>query len=261
VYAWVSWLQEDATWRGAENFGNVAAFARQFKAAYPESNLLGWVSFPVNVGENNYRLDNEDLQQSIADFSQLVVNDMGFDGVFLNIEPVWDGDENFLALLRKVRASIGDNTPISVAIPPDWSPIDAGIPVPPLIVPGTVWEKEYKQSVALLSDEMAVMAYNSGLSSSADYVQWVAYQIKAFSEAVSELGAGTELVIGIPTYDSELPGHDTAVENVASAVQGVLIGLREAGDRAAFVRGVAIYAGWTTDETEWSQYESTWVRR
>jgi Glycosyl hydrolases family 18 len=261
VYAWVSWFQEDASWRGAENFGNVSAFVKQFKAAYPESELMGWVSLPVNVGENNYRLDNTDLQQSIADFSQRVVNDMGFDGVFLNIEPVWDGDENFLALLRKVRASVGENTPIAVAIPPDWSPIDAGIPVPPLIVPGTIWEKEYKQSVALLSDEMVIMAYNSGLSNSADYVQWVAYQVKAFVDAVSELGAGTAIVIGIPTYDSELPGHDIAVENVASAVQGVHVGLQELGESAAFVRGLAIYAAWTTDDTEWSQYESTWVRR
>ncbi len=261
VYAWVSWFQEDASWRGAENFGNVSAFVRQFKAAYPESVLMGWVSLPVNVGENNYRLDNEDVQQSIADFSQRVVNDMGFDGVFLNIEPVWDGDENFLSLLRKVRASVGDDTPIAVAIPPDWSPIDAGIAVPPLIVPGTIWEKEYKQSVALLSDEMVVMAYNSGLSNSADYVQWVAYQVKAFVDAVSELGIGTEIVIGIPTYDNELPGHDVAVENVASAVQGVLVGLQELGESATFVRGVAIYAGWTTDDTEWSQYESTWAQR
>jgi hypothetical protein len=261
VYAWVSWLQSDATWRGAENFANVEAFAQQFKAAYPESQLMGWVSFPVNVGENNYRLDNTDLQQNIADFSQRIVNDMGFDGVFLNIEPVWNGDENFLDLLRKVRLSVGDNKPVAVAIPPDWSPLDAGIPVPPLIVPGTVWEKEYKQSVALLSDQMVIMAYNSGLSTSADYVQWMAYQVKSFVDAISELGVGTEIVIGIPTYESELPGHDTAVENIQSAVQGVNAGLSEIGDDTAFVRGLAIYADWTTDDTEWSQYQSAWVNR
>jgi hypothetical protein len=261
VYAWVSWLQEDETWRGAENFGAVKAFADQFKAAYPESALMGWVSYPVNVGENNYRLDNTELQQNVADFSQRIVTDLGFDGIFLNVEPVWNADENFLELLRKVRTSLGDGVPLAAAIPPDWSPIDAGIPVPPLIVPGTVWDKEYKQSVALLTDQMAVMAYNSGLSDAADYSQWTAYQVKTFAEAIGELGAGTEVVIGIPTYEDELPGHDSVVENVESALIGIDAGLEEAGDAAAYVRGVAIYAGWTTDDLEWLQFESGWVKR
>ena len=42
---------------------------------------------------------------------------------------------------------------IAVAISPDWSPIGANIPVPARIVPGTVWDKNYKQSVALLADQ------------------------------------------------------------------------------------------------------------
>lgn len=259
VYAWVSWLQEDGTWRGAQNFTSVRTFAQQVKEAYPQVDLLGWVSFPVNMGENGYRLDDEELQQNIADFSASVVSELGFDGVFLNIEPVWTGDENFLALLRKVRASVGDGVTISVAAPPDWSPENADIPVPPLIVPGTIWETEYKQSVALLADQIAVMAYNSGLSSPTDYEQWMAYQVATFARAVSELGQGTELLIGIPTYDAEPPGHDPMVENVESALDGYDNGLRQAGDAASFVRGVAIYAAWTTDDLEWAQFRA-WVK-
>ena len=259
VYAWVSWLQEDGTWRGAENFTDVRTFAQQVKEAYPEVDLFGWLSFPVNLGENGYRLDDEELQQNIADFSASIVSELGFDGVFLNIEPVWTGDENFLELLRKVRASVGDNIAISVAAPPDWSPENAGIPVPPLIVPGTIWETEYKQSVALLADQIAVMAYNSGLSTPTDYEQWMAYQVATFARAVSELGQGTELLIGIPTYDAEPPGHDPMVENVESALDGYEDGLAQAGDAASFVRGVAIYAGWTTDDLEWAQF-GAWVR-
>lgn len=259
VYAWVSWLQEDATWRGAENFTSVRSFAQQIKEAYPQVDLFGWVSFPVNLGANGYRLDDEELQQNIADFSASVVRELGFDGVFLNIEPVWTGDENFLALLRKVRASVGDNVPISVAAPPDWSPLNADIPVPPLIVPGTIWETEYKQSVALLADQIAVMAYNSGLSEPQDYEVWMAYQVAEFARAISVLGQGTELLIGIPTYDAEPPGHDPLVENVETALRGYVAGLQQAGAAASFVRGVAIYAGWTTDELEWAQF-GAWVR-
>lgn len=261
VYAWVSWLQEDESWRGAENFGAVGAFAKGLKNTYPESRILGWVSFPVNMGEDNYRLDDETLQQDIADFSARVVNDLGFDGVFLNIEPVWDGDENFLALLRKVRASVGEDAIISVAVPPDWSPVGAGIPVPPLIVPGTIWSTEYKQSVALLADEMAIMAYNSGLDDPDDYAEWTAYQVRAFAEALDPLGEGTTLMMGIPTYDAEPPGHDPEVENIRTAVRGVLDGLRQAGGAARLVRGLAIYADWTTDDAEWQQFKTDWVNR
>ncbi|HYO88228.1 MAG TPA: hypothetical protein VER79_06235, partial [Candidatus Limnocylindrales bacterium] len=91
VYAWVSWLQEDGNWRGTLNFPNVKAFVDHFRAAYPEATLYGWVSLPVNGGEDGYRLDDEGVQDAIAEFSVRVVNDFGFDGVFLNIEPVWDG--------------------------------------------------------------------------------------------------------------------------------------------------------------------------
>ncbi|HYO88569.1 MAG TPA: hypothetical protein VER79_07960, partial [Candidatus Limnocylindrales bacterium] len=189
-------------------------------------------------------------------FSVRVVNDFGFDGVFLNIEPVWDGDENFLSLLRKVRAAVGIDTLISVATPPDWSPLNPTIPVPPLIEPGTVWSDTYKQSVALLSDELAVMAYNSGLSTPDDYSQWVAYQVETFARSISALGEGTHIMVGVPTYDAELPGHDPLVENVASAHAGFKLGLENAGSAADFVRGMAIYAGWTTDAQEWAAFKA-----
>lgn len=266
VYAWVSWLQVDNTWRGAQNFNNVQQFVQQFKASYPEARLYGWVSLPVDVGDGNYRLDDETVQKAVADFSARVVQTMGFDGVFLNIEPVWNGDENFLVLLRQVRLAVGPDVPISAAIPPDWSPLGVDIPVPPLIVPGTVWDKSYKQSVALLVDQLAIMAYNSGLTVSAgftpaDYSAWMAYQVVAYTEAVAELGINTEVMMGIPTYEAELPGHDPMVETVPAAVAGVIEGLRQVGENASRVRGVAIYAGWETDETEWEQFHRYWVNR
>lgn len=255
VYAWVSWLQEDGTWRGTTNFPNVKRFVEQFKAAYPESTLYGWVSLPVDGGADGYRLDDEGVQQSVADFSQRVINDFGFDGVFLNVEPVWDGDENFLSLVRGVRSAVGIDALVSVAAPPDWSPEGVDVPVPPLIVPGTVWADTFKQSIALLSDEIAVMAYNSGLSTPDDYSRWVAYQVAAFARAIAALGEGTELIIGMPTYDSEPPGHDPLVENVTSAEAGYELGLEQAGADASFVRGRGLYAAWTTDDQEWAAFK------
>jgi hypothetical protein len=260
VYAWVSWLQDDRTWRAEDQFADVQAFVSAMRTADPELELMAWISLPVDAG-SGYRLDDPGVQQAVAEFARRTVDEFGFDGVFLNIEPVWDGDEAFLALLRRVRAEVGADVPISAAIPPDWSPEGAAIPVPPLISPGTEWSEAYKQSVALLVDEMALMAYNSGLSDAADYSVWVAYQVAAYARALAALGAGTDLIVGIPTYDAEPPGHDPAVENVRSAVAGIVQGMADAGDAAAVVRGTALYAGWTTDEAEWGDYLAAWVSR
>ncbi|MCB9452919.1 MAG: hypothetical protein H6672_15875 [Anaerolineaceae bacterium] len=272
VYAWVSWLKDDETWAGRRDLTNnfsevetqVKTFVQQFKAAYPEAQLFGWLGVASNKSDGTERLSESTVQQAVSDMSQRVIDEFGFDGVFLNVEPVWNGDEGFLDVLRKARADLGDAALIAVAVPPDWSPLGVDIPVPPLIVPGTVWDEEYKQRVALLTDQMAVMAYNSGLTSTAsftaaDYELWMAYQVKTFAEAVNLLDTGTTIFIGIPTYPAELPGHDPVVENIGSAIRGIRTGLQEAGDAAAAVRGVAIYADWTTDDTEWAQFKTLWV--
>jgi hypothetical protein len=267
VYAWISWLKPDLTWGGVRDRTNqfteveatVKNFVTEFNEAYPEARLYGWISVPANEVD----IGNLQVQQAIVDFSQKAVNDLGFEGVHLNIEPVWNNDTNFLALVNKVRLALGESVLISAAIPPDWSPVGANIPVPPLIVPGTVWDERYKQSVALAVDELALMAYNSGLSSTADYSQWVAYQVQTYARAVAALdtgaGPGVELMIGVPTYDAEPPGHDPLVENVPSALEGIKIGLEQAGDAARYVSGAAIYADWVTEDSEWAQFALDWV--
>jgi hypothetical protein len=266
VYAWVSWLKEDMTWGGwrdgtdefTEMQPTVMAFVEEFKRLYPESILYGWVSLPANIHD----MSQPEVRSAVAEFSDRVIDEMKFDGVFLNIEPVWNNDTSFLTLLGQVREAVGPNTLISAAIPPDWSPLGADIPVPPLIQPGTAWDERYKQSVALLVDELAVMAYNSGLSSAADYSEWVAYQVETYANAVAALdtgaGSGAHVMVGIPTYAAEPPGHDPRVENVASAAQGIRLGLQQAGDNAEYVRGAAIYAAWETDSAEWNQFRQSW---
>jgi hypothetical protein len=108
---------------------------------------------------------------------------------------------------------------------------------------------------------MALMAYHSGLSSTSDYAEWVAYQVKTFALAIADLGTETSLVIGIPTFDAEPPGHDPLVENVSSAVQGIDLGVEQAGDAARYIQGVAIYAGWETTPEEWAAYQQAWADR
>lgn len=267
IYAWVSWLKTDGLWAGKRSgtneFSEVKAqvidFVKQLKLIYPEVKLYAWVSVPTNTLGIPARLGESTVQQAITDFSRAAIDELGFDGIALNVELIWDGDQDFLEILRRLRGGLPANVPVSVAVPPDWSPLDVDIPKPPLIAPGTVWSKAYKQNVALLADQIAVMAYNSGLGSPEDYAEWVAYQVKVYADALRELGTGTQLLIGIPTYEAELPAHDPAVENVVSAVQGVRLALEQDRSLAAIVQGLAIYAEWETDSSEWNDFTNFWV--
>ncbi len=255
VYAWVSLLQGNV-WSDTQRLDRVKAFAEQFKRLYPEATLYGWLSVDAQVST----LNDAPRQQIVADFSQRMTGEFGFDGVMLNVVPVLNGDEDYLTLLRKVRASVGDDSLLSVAVPPDWSPLNAGIPVPPQIEPGTIWGEEYKQRVALIANQMVISAYNSGLGSADDYSSWMAYQVQIYARAIADLNTTTELLIGVPAYAAQLPIHDPAVENVQSAIDGIQTGLAAAGDASTYVRGLALYNEWEKSADDWSQFKALWLR-
>jgi hypothetical protein len=260
AYAWVSLLQPNGAWSDTLRLGDVQAFAAQFKAAYPDARLYGWLSVAAQDEDGLNRLADAGIQQQITDFSRRVTSELGFDGVMLNIVPVLDGDEGFLSLLRRIRVVLGDAAVLAVAVPPDWTPDDPSVPQPPQIAPGTIWRDEYKQRVALLADQMVVMAFNSGLADPEDYTAWVAYQTQVFMQAVTALETNTQVLIGIPSYDTRSPEHDPAVESMAAAAAGIKRAA-SATEAASLLRGVAIYAEWDTDDGDWDIFRRAWLNR
>jgi hypothetical protein len=261
AYAFVSLLQPDGSWTDTNKLDSVKAFADRFKKLMPKVQLYGWLSIGSQGVDGNNRLGDAGVQQNISDFSQRMIDDFDFNGVFLNVVPVINGDESYLSLLRKVRATIGENADLAVAVPPDWTPTDAGIAVPKQIEPGTIWDESYKQRVALLADQIFVAAYNAGFDNPDDYSAWIAYQVKTYAQAIADLATTTELIIGVPTYDAAPPDHDPAIENAQSAIKGITAGLSQAGAAAQFVRGIGIYAEWETTADEWNQIKTLWIDR
>ena len=257
AYVWLSWLQEDLTWSDT-TFENMPAFVAQIRHFYPELRLDAWIGLPTELPD--YRLGEADVRDGVNAIVQRALTEFAFDGIHLNAEPVWSGDEDFITLLRGVRQSIGPEAWLSVSVPPDWNTGIPGIPAGPLTTPEAYWSAEYKQRVAFLANELTVMAYSSGLSTTQDYETWMAFQVTRFVEALVPVkDLGTRLVIGIPTYDAEPPGHDPAVENVQTAVAGIKRGIDASGENGALVYGVAIYANWTTDANEWAAYRQLWL--
>lgn len=287
VYVWVSYMREDFIWSGkradrnpltgevtntinpdtnapyrnelAEMEPNIIRFVEQYRVAYPEGELYGWISFPADI----VPLDNPTLHTRVAELAALLVTTYGFDGVHLDVEPVLSGDEGYIDMLREVRRTLGTveeslgleaPIPLSVAVPPDWRPSDPTIPFGTGFTGVFEWEHDYKQQVALLTDEMVVMAYHSGLTRTDNYSMWVAYQTRAYAEAVAELDIPTRIMIGLPTYSAEPPAHDPLIENIPTAVAGVESGLLQLGEAANVVGGLTIYAEWTTDDEEWAAF-------
>lgn len=265
VYAWVGLLQSNNTWSDTAKLESVRSFVSRFKTLYPEVRLYGWLSIDAQPVDDSTRLSDVNLQQIVADFSQRMTAEFKFDGVMLNVVPVFDNDENYLALLRKVQTSIGEDASLSVAVPPDWTPTDANIPMPPRIEPGTIWAEAYKQRVALIADQVVVTAYNSGIATSTDYAGWMAYQVKTFALALAGLQtttgipASTELLIGVPAYDTQPLTHDTNVENIPSAVTGIETALTEIGEDSRFISGIAIYFESQMNDDDWSQVKNLWA--
>jgi len=271
VFARVSELNVDLTWTGRLNGLNrfpeveadVKRFVEQMQDTYPNLTLYGTVSVRSDLGgdaEDRNRLDEPETQRAVADFSKRVVDELGFDGVLLDVRPVLDGDDGFIGLVRQVRRTLGDDALLAVAVPPDWTPEGVDIPMPSVIAPGTAWSRQYKQRLALLQvDLIVVQAYNSYLTDADEYIDWMAYQVEAYAEAVGSLETETDLLIGIPTYADEQPAHDTQVENVRTAIDGVQHGLAAVPDFTDIVRGIAVFAEWDTDDSEWSQIHNLWL--
>ncbi|MCU0481004.1 MAG: hypothetical protein MUE54_07305 [Anaerolineae bacterium] len=269
VYARVSELNFDGTWTGIPSQRNrfdevesdVKNFVTQFKAAYPEATLYGSVHFRVDIGPDGYRLNKEAYRVTVADFSRQVVDNLGFDGVMLVVEPVvGNNNTDFLDLVRRVRSAIGEDVLLALAVPPDWSPEDADIPKPFELPTGTAWDTDYKKRVALLrADQLVVLAYNSYLKTASDYQNWMAYQVQTYATVIQELGIDTQILVGLPAYQTALPAHDARVENIETGANGVKMGLARAGDAASVISGVALYALWDMTDIEWELYKQHWL--
>jgi hypothetical protein len=269
IYARVSELNFDGTWTGIPSQRNrfdevesdVRAFVAQFKAAYPEADLYGAVHFRVDIGPDGYRLDKEAYRITVAEFSRLVVQNLGFDGVMLVVEPVVSNNStDFLDLVRRVRSSIGEDVLLAVAIPPDWSPAGADIPIPSELPVGMAWDEDYKKRLALLRpDQIVIQAYNSFLRTPQEYEQWMAYQVQTYATVIQSLNTNIDVLIGLPAYETILPAHDARVENIQTATNGVKIGLARAGDASVAITGVALYALWDMTDVEWELFRVHWL--
>ena len=232
------------------------AFLATARRVAPELRVLPWIG-GLRQGYKRQRAGTIELadlsqrQRMVAEARGLV--DEGFDGVHLDVEPVDDGNDEFLALLRALRTAVGEGrTPSIAAI----RPAPMGLPR----APNFVWSPGYYARVAATVDQIVIMAYDTALPTAALYRRYVRWAARSVAGALDASGSPARVLMGIPTYEPFGFMHRRGVETPENALVGVVAGLRGLGAGGTF-EGVALYAEWTTDEREWAAYERYWRNR
>jgi len=228
-------------------------FLETARRVAPELQILPWVG-GLRVGYRRQRAGSLDLadlgqrQRIVAECRGLI--DEGFDGIHLNVEPVDDGNVDFLALLRALRSAVGREHVLSLSAS---KPGPFALPM----APNFFWSPEYYGRVAALADQIVIMSYDTGLPTAGLYQRYVAYAAAATTASLANAKARARVLIGVPTYDEAGLMHRAGVETPENAIRGVIAGLRGLGAGGTF-EGVALYAEWTTDDDEWAIYERLW---
>jgi hypothetical protein len=232
------------------------AFLAAARKVAPDFRVLPWIG-GLRKGYKRQRPGTVELgdlaqrQRMVAEARGLV--DEGFDGVHLDVEPVDDGNDEFLALLRALRTAVGPGHVLSVSA---IRPAPVGLPR----APNFAWSPDYYGRVAATVDQIVIMAYDTALPTPSLYRRYVRWAARSVAGALDASGSDARVLMGIPTYDTYGFMHRRGVETPENALAGVVAGLRGLGAGGTF-EGVALYADWTTDEAEWSAYERYWRNR
>ena len=232
------------------NREQMRAFLASARQVAPNMKVLPWVG-GLRVGYKRSRpgtLDLGDLgqrQRIVAECRGLM--DEGFDGIHVNVEPIANGDDDFLALLRALRAAVGTGILSVSATRPG--------PVAPAFAPNFFWTADYYARIADAADQVVLMTYDTAMPTPGLYRRYLAYAAAAVTADLAR-ASRTRVLVGIPTYKETGLMHRKGVETPENALLGVVSGLR--GRAGGTFEGVALYAEWTTDPEDWAVYERVW---
>lgn len=268
TYAYVSSLGIDNRWsggpRGQGSFMDarpiVTDFVQTFKAANDQLRVFGWVEIWTHLDNvDGYRLDDTNLHSNIADFCRLLISQLGFDGVLLDVKPLFVDNDDLIRLIRRVRSAVGIEAPIAVAVTADLTPHDLRLQNIESIAPGTMWTPSFKRRVMVSADEVVLLMYQSYRQEPLDYVNWVAYHVETY---INALETNTNVLVSIPNYGGASSAHNPAIETMALALDGVGEGLRRLDEeKRPLLTGIAIFSDEQLSQTEWKTFREMWLQR
>lgn len=198
-------------------------------------------------------LSKAEVRHNIAKQAFIMARLVGFDGVHFDIEPVWDGDEDFIQTLKEARELLTNEKKISVALA-EFLP-ESFIWLTQAIHKFENYNTEVNyKNVAKYADQIVVMVYDTGFDRAWKYI-WL---VKEETIAVTALFKDKEVFIAIPAYEEVKTGFDPLVENIENGLVGIIKGLNNSRSKEENFAGVAIYPYWEIDDKEWNTFDKLW---
>jgi hypothetical protein len=225
---------------------------RALHAALPGARILAWVG--GLVGRGRMDLSRPQTRDRVVAAAGNVLDD-GFDGVQYDLEPLVSGDQGFLTLLDAAHGLVSGRGAVLSVAAAQVAPLPglgaglARVPAGPAL-----WSASYLGDVAQRVDQVVTMAYDTALPLESLYGGYVARETRL---ALRSVPAGTDLLIGVPAFHDENPGHHAAVETLPAALHGVRLGLSDDASRRRF--GVALYVDFAATDADWRAYREDWV--
>jgi hypothetical protein len=208
------------------------------------------------IGGNAHHLPLENRHWRGAFIETLgALSAAGFDGVHLDIEPLSSFHQGYLELLGELREVFEEGFFISHATR-RLSLTDFPLPV----ISKFSWSLKFYKACMEHTDQTVLMGYDTCIKFKKLYRAYIRFQTERLLECADTV-PGHRVMIGIPSYEDVPKLSDPKVENVQNAVLGVRAALENRTDREHPFDGVAVYACWTTDSTEWNAYEVYWMLR
>jgi hypothetical protein len=221
------------------------AFLAEIHRLAPEIQVIPWTGGNLNT---DVQLQDEKQRRGFVSHAQRLI-ELGADGVHLNVEPLKSGTAAYIEFLREIKAAIGKHRLSVAAYPP-----------PTAFQPDSEvhWELSFMREVCKSTDEIAVMAYDTGITSAQDYEKTLSAWTRQLAATLPPpSGRGCEWLMGVSAYDDDKDYHRPDVETIEHSLNGIVAGLRGIKIPSNF-RGVAIYASFTADERKWAVYDQVW---
>lgn len=213
------------------------------READPYLRRIAWVYIGNERGRGAVRLSDPAVRKVLIGQGRRLLTEGGFDGIQWDYEICDDGDASLLALLKESRQAFPDQW-LGVAVP-IWYPW-------PLSRVG--WSEGYFRRVGENCDQIAVMAYDTGVYHPRLYSWLVAQQVAVLGRATE--GLACRFVMGVPTYEDGTLSHNPRAENLSLAIRAVRSALAESPPSR--FEGLALFADYTTDAREWETFRGGW---